>query len=89
MKRKKEEIVKLAEIALSKSEFKNCKEAIINNSMGIVQIYSEDNLELAKDEVLKSVYQQNCDMAIFAHYRASADFDNAVTEYREENDKRS
>lgn len=86
MKREKEELIILAERSLSKSEFEACKEAIINNSMGIVQIYSEDNLEVAKDEVLKSVYQQNCDMAIFAHYRASANFDNAVTKYREENE---
>jgi len=57
--------------------------------MKLVQRDSETMLETAQEEVLDSVYKGDCDFVLFDHYKHCRNFDNAVTQYIEENDTRS
>lgn len=50
---------------------------------------SERELELSQEEVLDSVFKGDCDFVLFDHYKHCRNFDNAVTQYIEENDTRS
>jgi hypothetical protein len=50
---------------------------------------SEKELELSQEEVLDSVFKGDCDFVLFDHYKHCRNFDNAVTQYIEENDTRS
>jgi len=45
---------------------------------------SEFMLEIAKDEVLDSVFKGDCDFVLFDHYKHCRNFDSAVTQYKEE-----
>ena len=50
---------------------------------------SEKELELSQEEVLDSVFKGDCDFVLFDHYKHCRNFDNAVTQYIDENDTRS
>lgn len=50
----------------------------------LVQKDAEFMLDIAREEVLDSVFKGDCDFVLFDHYKHCRNFDNAVTAYREE-----
>lgn len=84
----KTELTELATKVFYKDEFIEILDLILQDNYALVQAIAEDKNRHAEQEVLDSVYKGDCDMVLFDRYRRCRIFDNAITQYREEDDTR-